>query len=431
MKKGYVLKSEYVNEYVSIRIEMAERLYSEPKLYIPKENGKPSVAPGKRWYVYFYTRDPKTKKMNVGPHKFFKNLNRLKTVSERKAAGKAMANAYSLALSKNWLPQSVAGTVTVSAPRNKKTIKHAIDHVLKLKAAELAEPTMDDYKVRIGIFERWLDQKGLIGALATDITLDHIYAYLDFLRLDYKKENGEHLSNTSIDNYKRTLSAIFTGMKNERLIVTNFVKDIPKIKGKPTKNKPFTIQELMDIKETLKKKDPYLVPFLAFMIYPVLRPREVVRLKIKNLNTKDWVFSVQTKTKSISFSRIIKKMRPIISQMNIEGKPDHFSLFSPKLEPAVWETKKLSSKVMFFSRRFTKIIRKMGFSEEYTLYSVRHTAILILYNSLKNKGLSEQEIIYGLLPITKHSTEAGLRNYLRDMQAFLPPDHSDLYAIDF
>ena len=36
---------------ISLEISMAQKRWSQPKLYIPRVNGKPSVAPGKRWYV--------------------------------------------------------------------------------------------------------------------------------------------------------------------------------------------------------------------------------------------------------------------------------------------------------------------------------------------------------------------------------------------
>jgi hypothetical protein len=79
------------NEGINIRDLMIKKSYSEPKIYIPKINGKATVIPGKRWHVYFYWRSESGKL----DHKcmYTKGINRLKTVKERKAAGMAIAAA--------------------------------------------------------------------------------------------------------------------------------------------------------------------------------------------------------------------------------------------------------------------------------------------------------------------------------------------------
>lgn len=35
------------------------------------------------------------------------------------------------------------------------------------------------------------------------------------------------------------------------------------------------------------------------------------------------------------------------------------------------------------------------------------------------------------MPITKHRSEAGIRNYLRDIKQSIPRDHSDMFTINF
>ena len=265
------------------------------------------------------------------------------------------------------------------------------------------------------------------------MSLQYIYSYLVYLKREYKnKRTGKGLSNTSIGNTKRVISSLFTELKNRRLIQHNFIKDIPTIKSKPIKNRPFTYNELQDIKNYLQAHDPYMISFLSFMIYPLLRPREICRLKIEDLNTRDWIIGVETKTENRSYSRIIQKMRPAIEAMKIEGLPGGYSLFTPENKPGVWETSREDSRVTYFSRqRFRKVLDAMGFGKEYSLYSVRHSAIGDLYIGKQKEGLSEREIIYQLMPLTGHKSEAGLRNYLRDIKSVLPPDHSGVYTIDF
>ena len=63
---------------------------------------------------------------------------------------------------------------------------------------------------------------------------------MDWLRFDYVQDNGEPLSGGSVNNHKASLSALFTTMKNERLIDINFIKDIPKVDSEVVNNKAFT-----------------------------------------------------------------------------------------------------------------------------------------------------------------------------------------------
>lgn len=421
------MKNEPINEPI-IRLEISgmKKRFSTPSLFVPKKNGKADIT--RRWYVSFYWRTNPEGKLDK-KFKYYKGINRIKTVAERRRIGKSLAEAYHKALLRGWNPDTQQ---TDSNPRKKvTTVDAALNFALKLKLEHIKEATATDYTFRSGIFKSWLKTESLLFMPINELNVNHIFDFIDFLQLDYRKENGQKLSNNSIDNTRRVISALFTVLQNKRVISRNFVKDVPKLKSKAKKNKPFTPSELKAVREMLKKDDPYLIHFLDFMIYPVLRPREITRLKVGDVNTEDWLITVETKTKAFSISRIIEKMKPTITAMNLERVPKNYSLFSPYDKPEEWKTKRLDSKVMHFSKRFTKVIRKMGYDTDYTLYSVRHTAIWSLYNGLQQQGKNEREIIQNLMPITGHASEAGLRNYLRDIQVVIPPDYSEMFGFDF
>jgi len=114
----------------------------------------------------------------------------------------------------------------------------------------------------------------------------------------------------------------------------------------------------------------------------------------------------------------------------VDDQSDH-DLFTNKNIPRNWDEATLKSKVDYFGKRFGKVKKALGYGREYGLYSFRHTAILDLYNSLVDEGMSEQEILFKLMPITQHKSIAGLKNYLRNHKKSLPKDHSDIYTIDF
>lgn len=106
MKKHLQIRIEPTAEPSFINIIVDKKPYSEPKLYIPKEeiNGKkvPTVKPGRRWYVWFYWRTESGKLDKK--IKIYKGLNEYNTVQERKAAGKALAKGTWVALQRGWDP---------------------------------------------------------------------------------------------------------------------------------------------------------------------------------------------------------------------------------------------------------------------------------------------------------------------------------------
>jgi integrase len=435
--KGFLkpLKMHYKIEIVprnvprNITVTVGKKRYSDPKLYIPKKDGKATVEPNKRWYVYFYWRtDPNgvlDRKLQ-----FTKNINRFNTVKERKAVGNALVDAYRLALSRGWHPIEKK-TIKKEPSRNTlNTIIKALEYSMKVINTEnKSEATVSVYKNRLNIFTQWLTNNNLAGLNPNSLTTEHFYMFLDYLRFEYKKKDGKVLSNTTIDNYRREIGAIFSVLQRQRIIVTNPIKGVAKIKSKPIKNKAFTSGDIKKIKDYLLRNDPYLIDFISFIIYPLFRPKEICRLKVSDIDLNSMTIGVETKT-GYNRRKVIEKIKPIILKMDLEQKRADVNLFTHKNKPIFWDAK-LKTKVDHFGYRFKKVRDALGFSKEYTIYSFRHSAILNLYNNLQKSGLNEREIIYKLMPITKHRSEAGIRNYLRDIKHSIPRDHSDMFTINF
>lgn len=418
------------NSHISIEISMAQKRYSEPKLFIPRKNGKPTVDPGRRWYVYFYWRtDPK------GPldkkFTYTRKINRLKTTKDRRTAGKSLAAGLLAALERGWIPDK-------DARQEKKKrgdsmiLGQALEYAYKIKEkGGRKASTLTGYEFHMNRFLDWAKSNGYYGLKPERFSIDHFYEFLDWLRFEYVNEQtGREVSGSSVNNHKASLSSLFTTMKNERLIPVNFIKDIPDVDSEPVNNKAFTMEELGRIKAELEKSDPYLKNFMAFVIYSLLRPVEICRLKVKDINTNNWLLQVETKTDDLSIRRIIEKLKPTIKAMEIEKFPASFNLFSNKDQPADWDAT-YKSMADYFGKRFRPIKKKLGFGREYGIYSARHTAIMNLYNSYVDQGLGEMEILFKLMPITQHKSVAGIKNYLRKHKKSIPPDHSDIYTLDF
>lgn len=415
-----------------VEISMAKKRFSEPKLYISRKNGRPCVEPGHRWYVYFYWRTDPTKELDR-KFTYTRGLNRLKTAKERKAAGNELKNSFRDALERNWNPETKKTPPEKNRRGSGMTLGKALQYAYEIKKkGGKKELTLTGYEFHMNRFLDWSKQNGYYGLDPKDFTIDQFYEFLDWLRFDYVNEQTqEPISGGSVNNHKASLSALFTTMKNERLIDVNFIKDIPKVDAEVVNNKAFSVEDLRRIKAEMLKSDPGMIPFFSFILYPLLRPIEICRLKVRDINQDNWILSVETKTDVLSHRRIIEKMKPVIDKMELQKYPGDFHLFTNVDHPKDWSDAKLKSRSDSFGERFRKIKNTLGYGREYGMYSGRHTAILDLYNSLVNQGLGEQEILFKLMPITLHRSVAGIKNYLRKHKKSLPPDHSNIYTLDF
>lgn len=420
----------YRNSYrKQIDFTLKKKRYSEPKLFIPRVNGRASMGKNAVWYVYFYWRTDPNGPLNK---MFTKNggINRLKTAKERRAAGKSLIDAYKHALERGWNPETKEIVTKSRVDKKEMSLADALNFAFDVRAKTNKQSTTDSYRFYLDRFLDWCKENGYYGMPVDKFTIDDFYLFYDWLRFDYKHpQTGKEMSGSSINNHRRSLSALFTVMKNERFIPQNFLNDIPNIEAVPKYNKAFTLEEIKRIRKRLEKDDPYLIAYISFIIYGLLRPREIARLKVKDLRDQDF-FGVETKTEAISYRRIIEKLRPAIKLLNLEGAPEYCSAFSPEDKPMEWNVN-LKSKVDYFGKRFKPIKESMGFGREYSIYSFRHSAIVNLYNGMVDEGMGEQEIIHKLMPITRHKSISGVKNYLRKHKQSIPPDHSDLYSLDF
>ncbi len=94
------------------------------------------------------------------------------------------------------------------------------------------------------------------------------------------------------NNYRTDLSSIMQVLEDNDIIDVNFVKKIPVLKAIPERNKTYTQEVQEDIFNYLEKKDPILLLYIKFISYNFLRPIEVSRLKVGDINIKNKTNSI-------------------------------------------------------------------------------------------------------------------------------------------
>lgn len=145
-------------------------------------------------------------------------------------------------------------------------------------------------------------------------------------------------------------------------------------------------------------------------------------MQIENLDLKDKKLYVKTKNKPVKIKiipEILLNDLPDLSNKN--PKSFLFGRYEIGEEWLAEETNKRNE----FSKRFKVIKDHFKLGEEFGMYSFRHTFITKLYRKFREK-MSQYEAKSTLMPITGHSTMLALEKYLRDIDAELPEDYSNL-----
>ena len=209
-------------------------------------------------------------------------------------------------------------------------------------------------------------------------------------------------------------------------IISNFLKKIPTLKAVPERNKTYTKETQEAIFEFLETEDPILLLYIKFISYNFLRPIEVNRLMVGDINLKDKIIAFKAKNSPLK-TKIIPDILiddlPNLSELDKKN-----PLFTIHGLGNPWNATPQNRRD-HFSKRFKKVVKEhFNLGADYTLYSFRHTYITKLYRELV-KNSSPHEAKSRLMFITGHSSMVALEKYLRDIDAALPDDYSKFLRV--
>jgi integrase len=423
--------------------------YSAPKTYTggvdisrwsSLSTSQQKDALSKSWYVYYSFRDPKTGKLKRQTN-IKGDANKYQTKRERYAYLKLLQGSLLDMLEAGFNPygdnteveQKMFGTpavkkqkeiekptpVPIEIPKPKKApivlIKDVFEKGLLLKKNMMNKNSFNGYKSRILRFEKWLKAEKLLKADISSITKKVVIEYLNSVLITTSPRNR--------NNTRTDISSLFQLLEDNEFIEDNFVRKINILKSKPKRNKTFTPKQLKDLYNYVEEKDQQLLLFIKFVSYNFLRPIEVGRLRIEDIDIKDKKLYVKAKNSPVKIKRIPDKLLKDIPDLS-EFDPKSF-LFIHNGIGGEWNIED-TSKRDYFSKKFKNIKDHFKLGEDYGIYSFRHTFITMLCRELRQKQ-SPFEAKSNLMLITGHTTMVALTQYLRDIDAELPDDYSDLF----
>ncbi|WP_188373751.1 tyrosine-type recombinase/integrase [Winogradskyella haliclonae] len=341
-----------------------KKLYSEPKIY----DGNGDLT--KRWYLYFSYVNPKTGKKERCKNIYGKT-NRYKTKAERyhilniykkrlskllhegfnpyannqELYEKRKANQQAKTTKSNVVVEGItSNSVSIDKAKEQlekeKTIPEAFDFALSIKKNLVGASTLSDYKSRCNKLIEYLNTNYPDVKTINQLEKKHVIAFLNSVLQSTSARNR--------NNYRTCLRSIFQSLEDNELISANFIKRIKLLQAKPQKNKTYTVKEQEMIFKYLESNDKVLLLFIKFISYNLLRPIEVCRLKVKDLNLEQNIVQFQAKNKAFK-TKIIPEI--LLSELPDLSKLDaNALLFTPNGFGKQWDATEVNRRGYFTSR---------------------------------------------------------------------------------
>ena len=345
------------NEHESEHDFPVKKHFSNPKIYTANGDLK------KRWYVYFSFRNPDSGKLSR-----MKNIygisNKYKTKEERLSILTVYRRNLLKLLKEGFDP--FADNTQLLEKRKSKTdlesdvaqnnsgknklveaqipvmkITEAFDFALSVKKRVVNERTYKSYSGRVKNFINWLNENSPDVKTIDNLSKTIVLAFLNTI-----------LQNTSArtrNNIRVDLGSLFQTLEDNEIVELNFIKKISVLKSIPERNKTYSDEKQQEIYLYLEKKDPLLLLYIKFISYNFLRPIEVCRLKIRDIDLKNKRIQFKAKNKALK-TKIIPDL--LISEIpDLTGIDPDCYLFTPDGIGKQWSTS-VDNKRNYFSKRF-------------------------------------------------------------------------------
>jgi len=323
----------------------------------------------KRWYIEFYAWDVQQDKLL---RKRFYEINNLDTIKDRRAYARRiigeinelLKDGYHFDLNK--VPEEI-----VTEEKRGYSLNEAVDHALEIKKPSIRSTSYPSYKSSVELFKFWT-AKNRISQL--DVVLfDKLRAvYFD----DYLAVQCGFAAKT-INGHISYLKSLFQLLVDREILASNPFRSIKKHKESASrKNLAFSPEQIVKMKDILEEKDPLLWLFIQFIYYCYLRPNEIRQLKH-------------------SYIQLGEKQIFIPAHISKNGKdgyvtiPDTFyqELMQSKEfglgQEYVFQSKRSKSPVSknMMGTRFHNLVKGLNLSQDYTLYSWKHSGVVAAYNA--------------------------------------------------
>ncbi len=260
--------------------------------------------------------------------------------------------------------------------------------VIRLKY-QWRKKTFETYLSKVRCFERWLKKR--------PVTQKNVEAFFDHL-LQVKK-----LSGISINKYITVLSILFKGLGYEILM-----ERVKVHKEHCTPARYFSPHQIPVLKNAMLTYKPELWLFCQCIYYTYIRPGELRVLKVGDILFDEKKIRVRgeiSKNKKTEYVVIPDPLIPLL--LPLATLPPSYYVFGRLGKPG----KKIMS-TNYMTGHHLKVLRKLGFTDEYKLYSWKHTgAVAAVKAGINIKVLQLQLRHHSLDQVDEYIRQLGLSDF--------------------
>ncbi|MDF2449393.1 MAG: hypothetical protein K0R26_1897 [Bacteroidota bacterium] len=266
-----------------------------------------------RWFVEYKYKHPETGKFV----KFREWISaKITTRSGRYQKATALKASINLKLKSGFSP--------FEAVERQRTLKDCITSVLELKAVTCGKRAKITYKSIGGLFLNWIEKNNLSTVKPEEINKALAQRFLDYLLIDKK------VSNRTYNNYLVCLRTIFEVLLEREAIDFNVWKKLKKLKVKEADITAFTAAECKRVAEIVPVVNYQLYAAAMLIYYCYLRPAEIVRLKIQDLDLVKGQILVKASQSKNGCNQVVimhQELIKIIEKMNLNAFPSDYYVF--------------------------------------------------------------------------------------------------------
>lgn len=373
-----------------------ENSFSLP--YIPAELQHHPNSNG--WLIVFYVRNPITGNYDISRMKLNRYAKKYRKITEFKAFAYRICQDINNKLAGGWTPFGETKDARLYTD-----LQEALQKFLDTKLPELTSETIRSYKSQVSILSKWL-QKEVPGITSG--------AFTKYLAIRLMEDRwSKHICARTYNNNIKCYRCVFNWLLEHGYIKENYFIFI-RTKSTIEKERNFIpVEQLMDIFRYVRDNMPDFYIVLLLVYYSGLRPIEISRLQIKDIDLDNGCIHLhpnQTKNHKADFSNLSSELVELL-RVHIAGANPNWYLFGNNLKP--------SEKIIgyeIFRHRWSAIRDKLGFPETFQLYSLRDSSGMHRFNN----GASSVDVMHSLrhssleqTTIYVHHLDKGLHDRLQ------------------
>jgi site-specific recombinase XerD len=321
----------------------------------------PRLVEGRKPYLVFYVWNENTNKLHRFRKEVPKGVDKKSWVKEKiKSITEILVAGYRIIKTKEEKTLEITINQDIGALQ-------AINEIYEIRKRENAENSATREKSYIKKLTEFLGEHNLQDIKLKDIQTTHIVKFLDWV-----KAKGN--SNITRNNYLTWLKAIFNIMVIRNYIDESPIKNIKKLREEQTKSIALSPEHLKIIMSEIKQIDTETYLFCLFVFYTFIRPIELRRLKVGQVNLQSQkivIYGNQSKNKKTEYVMLPDPLKKELQETKFLERNTEEMLFSDKT-PIQYSRNK-------YSILFSEIVRKNNLPKDYSLYCLKHTGVVEYY----------------------------------------------------